>query len=414
MAAASPFLAPPAAADPSRPLIAYVGCRTTRAKNASGKGITVWRVERDGWEQLQLVEAEDDDPTTPNSPDAIPINPSFLTLDPTGRFLYTVHGDATKVTSFAVATDGTLTRLNTVDTGRPNGVHLAVDPTGRWLVVAHLSAAGSVTTLPIRPDGFLGEVTGSLVPPGTPGPHKTAQLGPNPHHAPFDPTGRWVLIPDRGLDRVFVAKLDPATGGLAVHGWGSSRELDGPRHIAVNPVLPYLYAINELRSTLTAYRWDAAAGTVSPHRTVAATAPDMVTDSRGGGDRGRAVRPIRVRVQPQRHRRRDARQPRCRHDRRVPRRPWHRGPGARRVGVHAGHPAASLRVRSRRTHALRRERGDAHCCRVRRRPGLRPTPGDRSGDRHTVPGVRRLPRTHDLTWAGKCRLVVLSGTRRHH
>ncbi|HEX6352100.1 lactonase family protein [Actinophytocola sp.] len=282
MLAASPFLADAAAADPAAPLIAYVGCRTTKLRNASGKGITVWRVGRDGWEQIQLVEAEDDDPTTPHGPDAIPINPSFLALDPTGRFLYTVHGDATKVTSFAVAADGTLTRLNTVDTGRPNGVHLAVDPSGRWLVVAHLSAAGSVTTLPIHADGSLGDVAGSLVPPGTPGPHKTAQLGPNPHHAPFDPTGRWVLVPDRGLDRVFVAKLDAATGGLTVHGWGSSRELDGPRHVAVNPVLPYLYAINELRSTLTAYRWDAAAGTLSPHRTVSATAPNMVTNSRGG------------------------------------------------------------------------------------------------------------------------------------
>ncbi len=280
--AASPFLAAPAAAEGSRPLVAYVGARTTRAKNASGKGITVWRVGRRGWEQIQLVEAEDDDPTTPHPPGAIPINPSFLALDPTGRFLYTVHGDATTVTSFAVAADGTLTRLNTVDTGRPNGVHLAVDPTGRWLVVAHLTAAGSVTTLPIRADGSLGEVAGVLVPPGTPGPHRTAQLGPNPHHSPFDPTGRWVLVADRGLDRVFVVRLDTATGQLAVHDWGSSRELDGPRHVAVNPVLPYAYVLNELRSTLTAYRWDAAAGTLSPHRTVSATAPDMVTDTRAG------------------------------------------------------------------------------------------------------------------------------------
>ena len=281
--AASPFLAAtPAAAGPGGQLVAYVGCRTTRTFNSIGKGITVWRVGRRGWEQVQLVEADDNDPSTPNSPDAIPINPTFLALDPTERFLYSVHGNATAVTAFAIAPDGTLTRLNTVDTGQTNPVHLAVDPTGRWLVVAHLNAEGTVVSLSINTDGSLGQVASVLTPPGTPGPHKVDQVGPNPHHSPFDLTGRWVVVPDRGLDRVHVARLDAATGELTVHGFGSSRELDGPRHVAFNPVLPYAYVINELRSTVTAYRWDAAAGTLSPHRTVSATAPDMVTDSRGG------------------------------------------------------------------------------------------------------------------------------------
>jgi 6-phosphogluconolactonase (cycloisomerase 2 family) len=283
MLAATPFLAAPAAASPSRPLIAYVGSRTTRTFNSVGRGISVWRVTRGGWEQLQLVEADDANPDTPTSPNAIPINPTFLAFDPTERFLYTTHGNATKVTAFAVdPATGTLTTLNTVDTGQPNPVHLAVDPTGRWLVVAHLNTAGTVVSLPINADGSLGAVAGVLVPPGTPGPHKTAQLGPNPHHSPFDLTGRWVVVPDRGLDRVFVTRLDATTGALTVHGWGSSREVDGPRHIAFNPELPYAYVVNELRSTVTAYRWDAAAGTLRPHRTVSATAPNMVTNTRGG------------------------------------------------------------------------------------------------------------------------------------
>jgi 6-phosphogluconolactonase len=285
MLAASPFLAAPAAAAPdrSRPLVAYVGCRTTRALNSTGRGIGVWRVGRNGWEQTQLVEADDNDPSTPNSPGAIPINPTFLALDPTERFLYTTHGNATSVTAFAVdRATGALTTLNTVDTGNTNPVHLAVDPTGAWLVVAHLNTAGTVVTLPIRADGSLGAVAGVLTPPGTPGPHKAAQLGPNPHHSPFDLTGRWVVVADRGLDRVFVTRLDPASGQLSVHGWGSSREIDGPRHIAFNPALPYAYVVNELRSTVTVYRWDAVAGTLRPHRTVSATPPNLVADSRGG------------------------------------------------------------------------------------------------------------------------------------
>jgi len=283
--AAIPFLASPAAASPGGSVIAYVGSRTTKTFNSTGRGITVWRVSRGGWEQIQLVTADDGDPSTPTPPDAIPINPTFLAFAPSGRFLYSVHGNATKVSSFAIAPDtGLLTWLNTVDTGNSNPVHVAVDPTGRWVVVAHLNTAGSVVSLPIHADGSLGEVAGVLNPPGTPGPHKSAQLGPNPHHAPFDLTGRWVVVCDRGLDRVFVARLDPTTGQLTLNdpGWATSREIDGPRHIAFNPQLPYAYVANELRSTVTAYRWDAAKGVLSPHRTVSATAPDMVTNSRVG------------------------------------------------------------------------------------------------------------------------------------
>jgi 6-phosphogluconolactonase len=287
MLAAAPFLSACASSrTPSPPstLVAYVGSRTTRERNARGHGITVWRVDQraGSWEQIQLVEADDGDPATPG--DSIPANPSFLTLDVAGRFLYAVHGDGTQVSAFGVdQATGILTLVNTVDTGRRNPVHLSVDPTGRWLVVAHLAPPGSVTSLPIGADGSLGAVTGVLELPGTPGPHKVSQLGPNPHHAPFDPTGRWIVIPDRGVDRIFVARLDPATGRLALGdpGWATARELDGPRHVAFHPALSYAYLVNELRSTVTTYRWDATAGTLAPQQIVSSTAPEMIGDSRG-------------------------------------------------------------------------------------------------------------------------------------
>jgi 6-phosphogluconolactonase len=287
MAASAPFLsacAPGSTPETPSTLIAYVGSRTTRERNARGRGITVWRVDQrtGSWEQIQLVEAEDGDPAT--SGNTIPVNPSFFTLDGSGRFLYAVHGDATQVSAFALdPATGHLTLVNMVDTGRRNPVHLSLDPSGRWLVVAHLAPPGSVTSLPIRGDGSLGAVTGVLELPGTPGPHKSAQVGPNPHHTPFDLTGRWIVIPDRGLDRVFVAQLDPATGRLTLNdpGWATTRELDGPRHVAFHPGLPYAYVVNELRSTVTTYRWDAMAGTLTAQHVVSSTAPEMIGDSRG-------------------------------------------------------------------------------------------------------------------------------------
>ena len=89
----------------------------------------------------------------------------------------------------------------------------AVDQSGKFLVVANYSS-GSVAVLPISPDGSLKDQQ-QLVPlPGEPGPHKLEQVSSHPHDIVFDPSGRFVLVPDKGLDRVFVFHFDAATGKL--------------------------------------------------------------------------------------------------------------------------------------------------------------------------------------------------------
>jgi 6-phosphogluconolactonase len=274
-----------AAAGSPRPRFAYVGSRTKRAGNARGAGITVWRTADPArpWELVQSVPADDGDGTSTAARGQIPMNPHFLALSADKRRLYAVHGDATQVSAFtADPGTGLLTLLNTVDTGRRNPAHLAVDPTGRWLVVAHVTPPGSVTSLPIAGTGRLGPVTGVLQLPGTPGPHKTQQLGANPHQVVFDPAGRWIVIPDRGLDRIFTAVLDAATGALELNrpGWTPTRELEGPRHVAFHPKRPLAYVVNELRSTVTTYHWDPAAGTLRPLQVLASTPPTLTTDSR--------------------------------------------------------------------------------------------------------------------------------------
>ncbi|WP_217576573.1 lactonase family protein [Streptomyces sp. GbtcB7] len=264
---------------------AYVGSRTTRQRNARGAGITVWRVDprHASWDLLQTVPADDGDTTTPTPPGAIPVNPSFLVLNHDGTCLYAVHGDATTISAFAVDTaHGTLTPLNTIDVGRRNPVHLTLDPTGNWLAVAFLAPPGSVVTLPVLSDGSLGAAAGVLELPGTPGPHKTQQLGPNPHHVVFDPAGRWLVIPDRGQDRVFVAALDTTTGTLTLNdpGWVQTRELEGPRHIAFHPHRPLAFLVNELRSTVHTYEWNAEAGTLTPVQVLASAEASMTGDTR--------------------------------------------------------------------------------------------------------------------------------------
>src|SRR4030095_11095568 len=95
-------------------------------------------------------------------------------------------------------------------TGGRNGVHLAIDATSRFLALANY-ASGSLVVLPINENGSLAPVSDLAETKGTPGPHRTQQESSHPHHCPFDRTGRFIVVPDKGLDKIFVYRL--ASGG---------------------------------------------------------------------------------------------------------------------------------------------------------------------------------------------------------
>ncbi len=236
------------------PVFAYVGCYTTEKRNGHGKGIGVFHVDpvTATWTPVQLV-------------DGI-INPSFLCFDREQKFLYSVHGDMDFVSAFSIdPLSGKLTELNRETCGGTNPVHVAVDHSNQFLIVSNYNS-GNVAVMPISADGSLAPLTDLVNLAGTPGPHRTQQAGSHPHHNPFDPNGRFILIPDKGLDRIFIFRLDGKQGILIAADIPSvaTREGAGPRHVDFHPRLPYVYAINELDSTITTYRYDRARGELTP------------------------------------------------------------------------------------------------------------------------------------------------------
>ena len=117
----------------SNQVFAYVGSYTTPERKGTGDGINVYRVDgRSGrFSHLQQVGGLE--------------NPSFLALNAAATRLYSVHGDRTEATSFAIdPADGTLSLLNRQSTGGYNPVHLALDATGS-------SSTGAPATLRFGP-----------------------------------------------------------------------------------------------------------------------------------------------------------------------------------------------------------------------------------------------------------------------
>lgn len=248
-------------------MYAYVGSRTTRERNARGVGITVFGVPPSG--ALETVQVCTD-----------LINPSFLALNRHGDHLYTVHGDGDSLSVFAVdRSRGTIRFLQQQSCEGRNPVHLALDPTGHFMIVSnHLS--GCLVVLPVRNDGTLGPVSQRVELPGEPGPHRIEQPFSKPHFNPFDPSGRWVVVPDKGLDRVFIFGFADGELKPAVVPYVDTRQGAGPRHVAFHPTAPLVYALNELDSSVTAYRFDAASGALAAFQWLPALPDDFTGNSR--------------------------------------------------------------------------------------------------------------------------------------
>lgn len=245
-------------------MFAYVGSRTTKERKAHGEGISVFRVSPQSG-RLDLVQVLSG-----------LVNPSFLAINNSADRLYAVHGDISSVSSFSIDPHtGTLSRLNTQDTGGTNPVHLAIAPDGQHIVISnHLGR--NLTVLPITTDGSLGPVSQLIPLDGPPGPHRSEQPHAKPHHNPFSPDGNHVLVPDKGLDRIFSyyfkdGELTPSDSPFT-----QTREAAGPRHIAFHPDGCHAYCINELDSTITVYQFNAKTGCLTPLQ-IRSTLPDTYT-----------------------------------------------------------------------------------------------------------------------------------------
>ena len=199
-------------------------------------------------------------------------NPSFLAIHANGRVLYAVNelqqynGRPTgAVSAFAIESGtGALTRLNEQPSEGGAPCYLSVDRSAQVVLVANY-AGGSVALLSIQPDGSLAPAAHVVQHTGK-GPKPEHQVAPHAHCILPDPSNRFVLAADLGVDRVFVYRLDldgkslrQVEGGDAVMRPGA-----GPRHFAFHPTLPLVFVANELDSTVATLRFDALRGTLSP------------------------------------------------------------------------------------------------------------------------------------------------------
>jgi 6-phosphogluconolactonase len=196
-------------------------------------------------------------------------NPTFLALSPDRSLLYAVCANAGWASSFRVDPDGA--RLRAVQQAAagagPTPCHISVDATGTIALAAnyHLGLAAAI---PLNADGTMG--TPRVVKHTGTGPHPTRQTQSHVHSAYFTPDGRFAVVCDLGLDRIYTYRIDREAVALAPGNppFVASAPAAGPRHFAFGRDGAHGYAINEIDSTIVAYDVQASNGGLAPRQSV--------------------------------------------------------------------------------------------------------------------------------------------------
>lgn len=261
------------AATPPKEFFVYFG---TYTNNAKSKGIYRAKLEvASGKLSAAEVAAECDDP-------------AFLAVHPNGKFLYAIderaHPAKTPgrgVSAYAIeAKTGALTLLNQQGVGGPGPCHLSVDGTGKCVVVANYGG-GSVAALPIGADGRLAPAVSVIQHSGS-SVNPARQKEPHAHAIEVSPDNRFALVPDLGLDKVMIYKLDAAKSTLTAHvpAFAALPPGSGPRHLAFHPQGKFVYVINELTCTMSVFAYDAGRGALTDVQVIS-TLPPGETVQRG-------------------------------------------------------------------------------------------------------------------------------------
>jgi 6-phosphogluconolactonase len=216
-------------------------------------------------------------------------SPTAFALSPNKRILYSVSelgNDGKSDGSISAFTidyqSGKLTLLNKVPSGGGGPTYLSVDPAGKFALVSCFGS-GRTNAFRLLSDGKLGDQTGTITDAGS-GP-TPRQASPHVHCAVFSPDNRYVLAADFGADRIFVFRLDAAAGTLTPNDppFFKAPAGSGPRQIVFHPNGKFAYLMSELIGSITVFAWSAKEGTLTEVETVSCLPTDSSGDRSGAG-----------------------------------------------------------------------------------------------------------------------------------
>ncbi len=189
------------------------------------------------------------------------INPSYLTIAPDGQHVYAVTESAMKdtgsVSAFAFdKNSGKLAFMNKYSSGGDNPCYVEITKDGKYVTVGNYTG-GSLSAYPVNADGSLQKASQHIQHTGT-SIDKSRQDHPHVHCTVFTPDGKYLLVPDLGIDKVMMYKFDPSAAQPlqpAAQPFAASSPGHGPRHITFHPNNQFAYLVEEMSGTVITYQY---------------------------------------------------------------------------------------------------------------------------------------------------------------
>ena len=189
-------------------------------------------------------------------------NPNYVLFSRDGTRLYSVveagftsepSGTGVRLYDVDRAT-GALTLRSSVGFGVTGPCHMSLDPEERAVFVGCYTGGGAVM-VPLGGGGDPVEVLheGSSVNP-------ERQEAPHPHSANVTADGRFLHVPDLGIDRVVTYRVEHGPARLTRISDAASAPGAGPRHMAFTPDGAFAYVMGEMASTIMAFRCESEGG----------------------------------------------------------------------------------------------------------------------------------------------------------
>ena len=188
-----------------------------------------------------------------------------MAVSPNKKFLYAVtRSDPFRVATYQI--DPATGALNQKATAPlPDSMpYVSVDATGRFLFTASYGG-DKIAVSPIAESGLVEAAAIQIIPTGR-----------NAHAILADRTNRFVYVPTLGANQVLQFLLDAKIGKLTPNEPAAvqARPGDGPRHLVFAPDNKHLYVLNELTGNVAQFSIDQAKGTLTEVDSVASVPPE--------------------------------------------------------------------------------------------------------------------------------------------
>lgn len=192
-------------------------------------------------------------------------NPSYLAISPDQRFVYAVNEDAGSasypdggtVSSFSFnKSNGLLSPINKQFSGGKHPCYVTIDATGKWLFTSNYSS-GTIGLFPVKKNGEIDHLIQLVEHKGS-GPDTARQKTAHVHSSVLSHNQEYLFVQDLGIDQIMIYNFNNKKGELTIGptSFAASEPGSGPRHFEFAPNNSYAYLMEEMTGTVVTYKFE--------------------------------------------------------------------------------------------------------------------------------------------------------------